>query len=107
MHYGRPSLLMFINIVNTLILLGLAILGGFILRHPEKYLKTILNNEKKYKLLFNNSNDLIFLYETAEDGLSGKLLEINDTACARLGYKRDELLKMELCELLSYYCQYN
>lgn len=102
MHYGRPGFLMFINIVNTLILLGLAILGGFILRRPEKYLKTISDNEKKYKLLFNNSNDLIFLYETAEDGLPGKLLEINDTACKRLGYKRDELLKMELCELLSY-----
>jgi PAS domain S-box-containing protein len=42
-----------------------------------------------YKIVFNNANDAIFIHD-----LDGNFLEVNDTACNRLGYSRDELLQM-------------
>lgn len=45
--------------------------------------------EEKYKLLFDNINDAVFIHD-----LEGKFLEINKVAYERLGYKKGELLKI-------------
>jgi len=54
---------------------------------------SLWENEEKYRKLFNNANDAIFLYELSEE-MSGRFVEVNDVACRRLGYERDELLAM-------------
>lgn len=48
-----------------------------------------------YRLLFNNSNDAMFVSLRVDgETLPGKFIEVNDTACLRLGYTREELLQM-------------
>jgi PAS domain S-box-containing protein len=51
-------------------------------------------NEERYRVLFNNINDAVFVHELTEDGLPGKFFEVNDVACQRLGYTKDELFNM-------------
>ncbi|MFW9902746.1 MAG: PAS domain S-box protein [Candidatus Thorarchaeota archaeon] len=50
-------------------------------------------SEEKYRTLFNNANDAIFLIEI-NGGVPGKVIEVNEIACDRLGYSRAELLTM-------------
>lgn len=44
--------------------------------------------------IFNNINDAIFLAPLSREGVHGNFVEVNQAACDRLGYSRDELLKM-------------
>jgi len=48
-------------------------------------------SEARYRDLFNSASDATFIYD-----LTGKLLAANDVACERLGYNRDELLRMTI-----------
>jgi two-component system cell cycle sensor histidine kinase/response regulator CckA len=51
--------------------------------------------EERYRLLFNSSTDAVVVYDgVGEDGLPGKFIEVNDIACQRLGYTREEMLEM-------------
>jgi len=54
--------------------------------------KALRQNEDKFKELFNNAIDGIFIYELSDDGVPGKFIEVNDVACSKLGYTREELL---------------
>ncbi|HEY5470849.1 MAG TPA: PAS domain S-box protein [Bacteroidales bacterium] len=51
-------------------------------------------NEERYKILFGNINDGVFVHEFTGQGFPGTFLEVNDIACERLGYTREELLTM-------------
>jgi|SRR5208337_3443496 len=50
-------------------------------------------NEEKFRTLFNNANDMITLHGFNENGMPGPYVEVNDVACRRLKYTRDELLR--------------
>ncbi len=50
-------------------------------------------SEEKFREVFNNANDSMFLHKL-EDNKPGKFLEVNDMACQSLGYSRKELYKM-------------
>jgi PAS domain S-box-containing protein len=52
--------------------------------------EALRKSEEKYKTLFNSAADAIFIHD-----LKGRFLEVNDVACQRLGYTREELLKMK------------
>ena len=47
------------------------------------------DSKQKFKVLFNSVNDAIFIIST-----SGRFIEVNKTACERLGYSKEEFLKM-------------
>lgn len=49
-------------------------------------------SEKKYFKLFNRANDAIFFYEQNDLGVPSKFLDVNEAACQRLGYSKQELL---------------
>ncbi len=51
-------------------------------------------SEEKFRNLFNNANDAIFLHELTEDGISGKFMEVNNISSLILGYTHEELLEM-------------
>ena len=51
------------------------------------------------KFLFNMITDSIFLSEVKEDGSPIRFCEVNDSACERLGYSREELLQMSFKDL--------
>jgi|GEM_PF-6571183 len=66
----------------------------------EKRIKdSLTENEEKFKNLFHNANDSIFLYEIADDQRIGTLLEVNDTACRKLNYTRDEFFRMQFQDI--------
>ena len=46
-------------------------------------------SEEKYRDLFDNASDAIFIHD-----LAGNFLEVNETAYKRLGYTKQELLKL-------------
>lgn len=53
-------------------------------------------SENKFRMLFDNSSDEIFVAD-----LQGDLLEVNKIACESLGYAKDELLNMNFTEIKS------
>jgi PAS domain S-box-containing protein len=50
--------------------------------------------EGRYQLLWEQSNDALFVYRVSKDGVPGNFLEANSVACRMLGYTREELLGM-------------
>ena len=56
----------------------------------------LLKNEKRYRMLFNNGNDAVFVNHLRDDNRFDQFIEVNDIACFRLGYTRDELQGMDL-----------
>ncbi|MCP4150799.1 MAG: hypothetical protein GY757_23840, partial [bacterium] len=54
--------------------------------------------DKKFHLLFNRINDVVFVYHLTPKGPE-PFLEINDRACTRYGYSREELLTMTFKDL--------
>ncbi len=64
----------------------------------EQKLRT---SEARYRTLFNNLSDAVFVYELLPDMHPGNLSEINRAACDLLQYSRAELLGMNYNELLA------
>ena len=60
-------------------------------RRAEKALK---ESELKYRKLFNNANDIIFLHTATSNPEECKFIEVNDIACHELGYSREELFEL-------------
>ncbi|MBN1432023.1 MAG: PAS domain S-box protein [Methanomicrobiaceae archaeon] len=61
--------------------------------------RKILENEKKYRELFNNVTEAVFLHKIIKGNRRGNFVEVNDTACRRLGYTREELLKLSVSDI--------
>ncbi|MDD4254023.1 MAG: PAS domain S-box protein [Methanofollis sp.] len=77
-----------------------AVLGTFIDRTAQKQAETALTeSEEKYRELFNNVKDAIFLIEITHDNQLGRLIEVNPAACTYLQYPREELLLMSPGEI--------
>ena len=72
--------------------------SALVRRHNEEALR---GSEEKFRVLFNNAIDSIFLFGISEEGVPGKFVEVNDIACIKLGYSREELLQMTLFDLSS------
>ncbi|MCF7886070.1 MAG: response regulator [Candidatus Marinimicrobia bacterium] len=56
--------------------------------------KSLKKSEKKFRQIFNNINDAIYLHQLDENGMPGDFLEVNELACEMLGFSRQELLQM-------------
>ena len=56
------------------------------------------DNEQKYKTLLNKLEDFVFLHPLKKDGFS-EFIEVNDTACMRYGYTREEFLCLTVLDL--------
>jgi len=56
-------------------------------------------SEQHWRVLFNSANDAVFVHEWNDQSAASPFLEVNDIACARLGYSREELLRMSPADL--------
>jgi PAS domain S-box-containing protein len=82
-----------------------------ILPHEEKLLEDVANTasyvimeglveeslregEEKFREVFNNANDALFLLKFTKKQIDEHFMEVNDVACHMLNYTHDELLKM-------------
>lgn len=59
----------------------------------KKTEQKLRESEQKYRFLLNSQNDAIFLHPYKEKGF-GKFIEVNEIACERYGYIREEFLKL-------------
>ncbi|MDP1553333.1 MAG: PAS domain S-box protein, partial [Methanobacteriaceae archaeon] len=112
----KPEILLEILTTHPIAILGTEIYENFYYiptedflagKTPEKKLKHWIENlklrkkteidlklsEEKYREVFNNANDEIFLHPIT-DGMPGNFIEVNKVACDILGYTREELLQM-------------
>ncbi|MFC1978539.1 PAS domain S-box protein [Chloroflexota bacterium] len=56
-------------------------------------------NEERYRMLFNSSNDAVLVHYMDAQGKYGNYIEVNDVACQMLGYSREQLLNMRPIDL--------
>jgi len=63
--------------------------------------EAIRQSEERYRMLFNSGNDAIFVFRLLPGGGASRFIEVNDVACTRLGYSRQELLGLRPRDLAS------
>ncbi|MFC2168063.1 PAS domain S-box protein [Acidobacteriota bacterium] len=56
----------------------------------------LIEHEKKYRMIFENANDGIIIHT-----LEGKIFDVNRNMYTRLGYTKDEMLKMTMDKLVA------
>ncbi len=64
-------------------------------KHSEQELR---ESEEKYRLLIQNINDAVFVF-LPDDSSVDRIIEVNDRGCQMLGYSRDELPGMRVCDI--------
>lgn len=55
--------------------------------------ESLHEREETYRMLYESITDALFTSELNEDGSPGKFVHVNDVACKRLGYTKEELLQ--------------
>ena len=68
--------------------------GNYVISFIDQTKQELLQNalstsEKKYRVLYQNAHDMLFLYPISEEGVRGTFLEVNRVACDRLVYTRE------------------
>ncbi|MBI5540820.1 MAG: PAS domain S-box protein [Bacteroidia bacterium] len=56
--------------------------------------KLVRKSEETYKALFEGINDAIFISEFTNETKTNRFIEVNDIACKRYGYSREEFLNL-------------
>lgn len=58
-------------------------------------------SENKFQLLFETINDAVLVHLLDENGMPGNFVEVNQAACQRLGYSKEELLALTPIQIRS------
>jgi PAS domain S-box-containing protein len=82
-HFVWATLAVVLVLSASVVVLSIAIVRR---RRAEEALQ---DSEQKFRTLFDDAKDAIFIHD-----LDGHILDMNREACVRLGYTRDEFLKM-------------
>lgn len=61
--------------------------------------RELYESEERSRTIFNSVNDAIFVRPVTTEGETNYFLTVNDIACTRLGYTRDELLRMTIDDI--------
>ena len=84
----------YITLFISLLVIITGFLFVFMLKIQVKRIhQKLFKSEEVYKRVFNTANDSIFLYPFNNEKI-GTYTDVNEIACRRLGYTRDELLSM-------------
>jgi PAS domain S-box-containing protein len=57
--------------------------------------QALRDSERRYRLLMEHASDGILIFDRG-----GQLLTVNSRACEMLGYEREELLRLSICQLI-------
>ncbi|MCM0082467.1 PAS domain S-box protein [Geomonas sp. Red32] len=76
-------------------------LGGEIgclldITEQKRVIEKLDQSEKMFRTLFDSIADAVFVHDE-----TGTIVEVNEAACSRLGYSRDELLRMKIRDIAS------
>lgn len=64
--------------------------------------KALRDSEERFRKLFENIADIVFLREfNAEDDSEGRFIEVNQRACEKLGYTREEFEHLSVRSLMA------
>jgi len=63
-------------------------------RERHQALAALAESERRYRTLFDQAGDIVFVVSR-----QGRFLDVNRTTCERLGYSREELLRMGPAEI--------
>ena len=66
-----------------------AIANSLLFAERERSEEALRESERRFRYIFNSANDAVFIRD-----LKGPFWEVNEVACKRLGYTREELLRM-------------
>ncbi|MBD2314340.1 PAS domain S-box protein [Desertifilum sp. FACHB-1129] len=58
------------------------------------------DREHRFSTLFNGMEDWVLVYHLSPEGTPSQLIEVNEQACHKLGYSREELLQMSVTEII-------
>ncbi len=61
--------------------------------------RAVAHSRERYRKLFNSNQDAVYVFHVDDDGRPGNMTDVNDVACERLGYSREELLGLSLAEI--------
>lgn len=67
----------------------------------KKTEEELLIAEERFRIIFQNIYDSVVLYTLDEFFSPGKFIEVNETSCRRLGYSRDELLRLSPTDIVT------
>jgi PAS domain S-box-containing protein len=87
-------------------LLGVPGVDGIVINthtvHERKQAEQALaESEERFRLIFQHSNDAIYLFEITPSGMPGKIVDANDVALRQSGYTKEELVQKNLLEIYS------
>ena len=87
-------------------LLGVPGVDGIVVNthevHERKQAEQALQeSEEQFRLIFQHSNDAIYLFEITSAGMPGNIVDANDVTVSQTGYTKDELVQKNLLELCS------
>ncbi|MBI5542222.1 MAG: PAS domain S-box protein [Bacteroidia bacterium] len=89
----------YLEIIIITIIIGLimVLLSSFIIsKITIRIDKELIASEEKYRKIFNNANDGIFLSD-----INGNYIDVNETACNMVGYSKAELITMNINQIIS------
>ena len=66
----------------------------------EEAYEELMEKEEKFREIFNRADDMITLAESSKDSPS-KYVEVNEVGCERLGYTREEFLKLTAPDIIA------
>jgi len=63
--------------------------------------QALIESEERFRLIFEHSNDAIYLFEITSSGMPGKIVDTNEVAVRQTGYSRDDLIQKSLLDICS------
>ena len=73
-----------------------AIANSLLFAERERSEEALRESERRFRYIFNSANDAVFIRD-----LKGPFWEVNEVACERLGYTREELLRMSPVDIVT------
>lgn len=79
---------------------GLAAQAAVAMENARLY-AALRESEQRNRHLLHTGHDAVFVYPILEDGTPGALIDVNEQAVKALGYSREELLQMTVCDFVT------